>query len=475
MPHNVATDVDANRFEERVVSPDLNVNSGVYAAIDPALRMELTSRGEYEYVGLGASAAAHAREFLQVSAFGRTAPSEDEVADQLFGAAPATVRHPVLGVYQGLYVGYAEEGDYRERGSSGGIATWILAELLRTGRVDGIIHLVPTRNPDVLFEYRISRSLDEVAAGSKSRYYPGQLADVLGEIASRGGRYAVTAIPSFAYEIRLLQRARPEYRKLVPYVIGLICGHQKTANYAAQLAWRSGIAPGDLEYIDFRKKDPSAPASKYLMEMHGRISGEPAVREARQGELLGTDWGHGLFKSNFADFTEDAFNETADIVLGDAWLPRYVDDSAGTNVVIARNPELDHMLRSARDDGRLHLEDCSPEDMLRSQSALVKQSVTELPERFRSIAARGQYVPRARRTPTQPVPFARRQVQRARLVLSRRSHDAWAKAIKANDLNEFDRDLEASLRRYHFWQRMTRLRTAPRRALAKAQRFVARR
>lgn len=37
------------------------------------------------------------------------------------------------------------------------------------------------------------------------------------------------------------------------------------------------------------------------------------------------------------DFCDDVFAETADIALGDAWLPEYVQDGNGTNVVVTRN------------------------------------------------------------------------------------------------------------------------------------------
>jgi coenzyme F420-reducing hydrogenase beta subunit len=152
----------------------------------------------------------------------------------------------VLGRYRGLYAGHASEGEYRMNGSSGGMGTWLLTELLATHLVDGVIHVKPTPGSGSLFGYRISRTAGEVAEGAKSRYYPAHLADVLADAVERGGRYALTAIPSFAYEVRLLQRLRPEYLARIPYVVGLICGHHKTANYALQLAWRAGIRPDEL-------------------------------------------------------------------------------------------------------------------------------------------------------------------------------------------------------------------------------------
>src|SRR5206468_11182672 len=96
---------------------------------------------------------------------------------------------------------------FRPNGSSGGLTSWVAAELLRTGAVDGIAHVAPT-DPAAggLFAYRISRSLDELSAGAKSRYYPVELSQVLREIRERPGRYAIVGIPCFIKAINLLRR-----------------------------------------------------------------------------------------------------------------------------------------------------------------------------------------------------------------------------------------------------------------------------
>jgi len=468
------THASASEFQRRVLDPGLNINSGVYSVLDPALRMRLNIYGEYEYVGLDSSYSGPVDELLRVSAFGNVGPSETEVAMDLFGVEQGVNQQdPLIGNFVGLYAGYAMEGGFRASGSSGGITSWLLSELLTTERIDGVIHMVPSPHGPGLFEYRVSRDPAAVSAGAKSRYYPGHLADVLTEVATLGGRYALTAIPSFAFEVRLLQRERQEYRDLVPYIFGLICGHQKTANYAAQLAWRVGIEPGKLEHIDFRKKDPAAPANRYVTEMRGEINGRSVQKHGRQGELFGTDWGLGLFKSNFSDFTEDAFNETADIALGDAWLPRYVQDSGGTNIVITRNPEIDALLTAAREGGRLHLDDISPQEVIKSQSALVRHTFDELPARYRMIMDRGEYVPPLRRQQQRvQLSLLRGRVQHDRLQISRQSHVAWVKAVEADDLSVFDRELAPLVRRYRRWQRLTRISRLPRRVFAKVWRIA---
>ncbi|KQM82772.1 hypothetical protein ASE68_05435 [Agromyces sp. Leaf222] len=275
----------------------------------------------------------------------------------------------------------------------------------------------------------------------------------------------MTAIPSFAYELRLLQQLRPEYAERIPYIIGLICGHQKTANYALQLAWRAGIHPEDLEEIDFRKKIPGRPSNKYATELRGNVNGQVVTAEAT--ELFGMDWGLGMFKANFSDFTEDAFNETADIVLGDAWLPQYTADSRGTNVVITRSAELHDLVTSASQRGRLKLEIISPKLMMQSQTGLMRQNFQEVSARYNYLAKRGEYVPAIRRPSRKRVSMLRRRIQIERLRTSRVSHDAWLLAVRADDLAAFDRRMEAPIERYRRAQRTERRLRKPREALGR--------
>lgn len=459
-------------FERKILRPSLSINSGVYAAVSPDIAMRLNTRGEYEYFGTSDLwYADHAESLLAVSAFGGVGPAEPEIAESLFPASGGARSHPIIGNYQGLYAGFATEGRFRENGSSGGITSWLLAELLQTGHIDAVIHMVPTPDDATLFDYRISNRVAEVANGSKSRYYPGQLAAVLTEISSTNRRYALTAIPSFAYEVRLLQEIRPEFLERIPFIIGLVCGHQKSATYATQLGWRAGFSPGQVRSIDFRKKDMNAPANRYVAEIIGLQNGKETVRRIRQGSTYETDWGLGLFKSNFSDFTEDVFNETADVVLGDAWLPRYVQDSHGTNIVIARSPEIQDLLLSARSSGRLYLEDLNESDVLESQSALVRHSVVEVHERFEILSGRGEYTPEPRRPAgVRRVGPLRRRIQDSRLDLARRSHDAWLSALAAKDISVFDSEMAHQLQRYRRLQTLIRLRLVPRRVVSRLRR-----
>ena len=87
-----------------------------------------------------------------------------------------------IGRHVSAHVGAAVEAPFRERGSSGGMVSWIAAELLRRGHIDAVLHVHPGTGGAPYFGYRVARSVDDLLAGAKSRYHPVHLAEVLDQV-----------------------------------------------------------------------------------------------------------------------------------------------------------------------------------------------------------------------------------------------------------------------------------------------------
>ena len=270
-------------------------------------------------------------DYEKLCPFGSGAKNEDEIARQIF--SDTCEHNSQVGYYNGVFAGHVDEGEFRKRGSSGGMGTWVLNELLSKGLVDYVVHVKSESAGQDLnsipFKYQVSETLEETQQGGKSRYYPIELSEALQAIRNNPGRYAVVGLPCFIKSVRLLQAQDSILAERIQYCVGLVCGHLKSAHYAESLAWQMGIPPQELEGIDFRIKDASQPANRYSTYAKGS-SGEKVVPT---NQLFGADWGAGAFKYKACDFCDDVFAETADVVLGDAWLPEYVQDSYGTNVV----------------------------------------------------------------------------------------------------------------------------------------------
>src|SRR5215213_11412345 len=81
-----------------------------------------------------------AEEVAKICPFSDAAPNEDAIAAERFPHAPAI--DPAIGRFEAAYVGHVGEPDFRPQGSSGGLTSWVAAELLRSGRVDAVAHVV---------------------------------------------------------------------------------------------------------------------------------------------------------------------------------------------------------------------------------------------------------------------------------------------------------------------------------------------
>lgn len=384
--------------------------------------------------------------------------NESLVAQELYSDVEEIQYDSRIGYYKSLYIGHVLEENYRKNASSGGIGTWIFKELFEKGLIDGVIHVKEDKsNNEKLFSYQISRSLDEIKDGAKTKYYPVELSEVLKVVKETPGNYAVIGIPSFIYGLRLLAKKDSLVRERIKYMIGLVCGHQKSSTFADFMGWQLGFKPGDVTYINFRKKLEGRKSSDYGIEVHGYIDGKYEEKISPTSELLGQDWGQGWFKVYASDYTDDVFNETADLVLGDAWLPEYTKDSGGNNIVIVRNPVLESIIKEAMLDNRVKLDKVNSDKIFQSQAAHYRHTHEELPYRLYKRDKEGVKRPKKRVEAANNLSFTRKKIQDMREKISLSSHIYFKEAVDKDDINYFINKMAPLERKYRNYYRLERL------------------
>lgn len=357
--------------------------------------------------------------------FGRTCPFSPAAADEGRLAAelfPRTrQRDGSLGRFQAAYVGHAAEADFRDRGSSGGMASWVAAELLKKDWVDGIVHVAASENPrrdGRFFRYRISRTEADLRAGAKSRYYPIELSDVLATILAEPGRYAVVGIPCFVKAVQLLRREHPVLHERIRYTLGLFCGHMKSARFVESLAWQMDVRLDEIDRVEFRRKLPDRPASWYNASLTLR---DGRVVDKDWWHMADGDWGAGFFMDAACNFCDDVMAETADVSFGDAWVEPYASDWRGTNVVVVRSPAIASLVADAIEAGRLDLAPVDADFVAQTQAAGLRQRREGLA--YRLARRRKGLQPRKRVAPDpRPCTLRRRLVYRMRFSISAWSH-----------------------------------------------------
>lgn len=362
--------------------------------------------------------------FSRICPFSPTARDEDAIAAARFPDAP--VHDLQIGRHWRAFVGHVEELGFRAEGSSGGMVTWVAAELLRRGLVDAVAHVAPLspERDGRFFGYRLSRTETALREGTKSRYYPVTLADVLREIRAQPGRYAVVGVPCFMKAVHLLRAEEPLLRDRIPFTLGLFCGHMKSAHFLESMAWQLGVPIRALASADYRRKDAARPANWYTAQLTLR---DGSTRQQDWWHLADGDWGAGFFQNSACNFCDDVVAETADIAFGDAWVEPYSADGRGTNVVIVRAPELLAMIEEAIAQGRLRLEPVDAASVARTQAAGLRQRRDGLAYRLRVMPPALR--PRKRVAPGgQHLPLRRKLLYRCRAAISRWSHLVFALA-----------------------------------------------
>lgn len=385
-----------------------------------------------------------------VCPFSDRACNETELARRLFGGH-CKHRDEMLGWWFSTYVGFVRDDSIRQRASSGGIGRWLLAALLRQKLVDACIHV--RGNTDLgtgrlLFEYTVSRSTDEVLSSARSAYCPVEMSAVLKYVLDVDGRYVITGVPCFIKAIRLLQNHVPVLAKRIVFTMGLFCGHLKSRFYAEMLAWQLGVSPTELRWIDFRDKSVSQTAKDKGIVASGIGGGTPKGPRV-VGDLFGAEYGLGFFQYPACDYCDDIAAETADVVVGDAWLPEYIADPRGTSIVVVRRPEIDQLLLDGESRGELRISPIDPARIVESQAGAYRHRREGLAYRIYLDEKAGRWHPRKRVVATRShICGLRRRIYRSRLRLRTKSVEAFLLAKKLGDFEVFRRIMEPLVRQY---------------------------
>ena len=235
----------------------------------------------------------------KVCPFRLTLWNENDIAMDQF-AGDGVSHHDVTGYYRRIVAGHVTLDGYRELGTSGGMTSWMLDMLLSSGEVDGVIHVASTLDapPAAVSKYRISRFVDEVAAGRKSRYHVQTLSEVLAQVREEPGRYAIVGVPCFIKAVRLLAESDEVIRDRIVFTAALVCGHYKSTLYSEYLAWSAGLPLEDVVDIDYRHKEPGRPPNRYSVRVSSRdgtsvVSGVEKIPMADWG-MGSSSWEHAI-------------------------------------------------------------------------------------------------------------------------------------------------------------------------------------
>lgn len=370
-----------------------------------------------------------------VCPFSDASVDESRLGKQLFQPHLPSHDHRV-GFYDAMFAGRITDDALVEKSSSGGLTTWAAAQLMRSGQIDGVIHVDASDADRRLFEYSVSDTVEQLYGKTKSRYYTVSFADAVLKIRGDKRRYLFIGVPCFVKAVRLLCREDEVLRGKISYFFALVCGHLKSPAFAELFAWQIGMEPKELAKFDFRVKNPLKAAPQYSVRAWKKPDGGTVTHSAH--ELYGSNWGHAFFQLKACDACDDVMGELADATFGDAWLPEYDHNWRGTSIVISRSPEISKMLAAGRDAQALQLDDVGVEAVVQSQAGNYRHRWDGLSVRAQDALKKNAWFPSKRIAPgSRRVDFMRKKIVRLREKMAHTSHSAFVHARSRGDLRVF--------------------------------------
>lgn len=277
--------------------------------------------------------------------------------------------HEEVGFFDNAFAGFSQ--DNRSLSASGGLLTWTIEELFRTGEIDraGVVRCERDEVKGYSFVFFEAKNVEEIRTSSGSAYHQVEISALLRHIRQQPGlRWAITGVPCLCSAIRRAMKQSKDLANSVHFILGMACGMYQNRFYTEMLLTASGLQPAQVRDVKYRLKAQSVGAHNY------RFQGATTDKSGMAIEYLGMPYHlgrHAYFRCNACNYCKDVFAEQADACYMDAWLPAYQKDLAGTSLVLTRNPALSRRLEKAAKEGRIDLKSIDIADIVASQKGHV--------------------------------------------------------------------------------------------------------
>ncbi len=307
---------------------------------------------------------------------GRTA----QAARALF---PDACRDEEFGRILRFYSGYSNDPEVRYHSASGGMLSQFATFLLEKGEVDGVVVTRFAESNPLRPQPFIARSADEILQGRSSKYCPVSMDQALTEIMKTRGRYLFVGLPCHVQAVRKLATMHAPFRERIRACFGIYCSGNRSYCATDYLLEAYGIDRIDLRYFAYR--DDGCLGFLKAEDRKGAIHKIPyrdyyrAIRS--------------FFKLRRCNLCMDYSAELADVSFGDLQTEPYSRDTIGTNSVIVRTREMEDLLRHARRESVLTLDELDRHSLYASQRPMLLFKKRKIASRLLLLRALCRRVP----------------------------------------------------------------------------------
>lgn len=250
-----------------------------------------------------------------------------------------------------VVAGWSTNEDIRFKASSGGIITSLLVELLKTGKVDAVLHVCQSEKDASRTEAHLSTSVDEVIECMGSRYAPCSLFENIHQYLAMDKRLAVVGKPCDIAALKAFLKVYPEYESKVKYTFSMMCMGLPSHNATKKMIEFLGAKGMKLSLLRYRGYGWPGMAT---VESEDGYKKECTYIES-WGAILGRET---LFRCKLCP---NGFGEFADVSCGDAWYcrdgePSFENKSNGRSFIFMRTQAGKDLVERAIADGLIEYE-----------------------------------------------------------------------------------------------------------------------
>lgn len=289
-----------------------------------------------------------------------------------------------LGYVHSLYSTHSVQKDVLANASSGGIITQLLLFLIEEKIVDYVsVTQFVCDEQGVHTHTFLTNDKQEILKAQGSKYCPVCFDELIAELHSHEGRVAVMATPCIIAGIRSIERELPNYLKseIILHVANF-CGGFKSFRNIKRLAAIHKVDYNNLK--DFRFRGNGQPGSLRFVENTGKTA------TTQYPLYVGLN---GYSKMLRCHLCPDATGELADIACGDAWIPRFQNDSSTWSMVICRNKQADEIMIQMKNKGLIVTDSVSSDEVSLSQRQNLASKKTRQLSRRKLYIRLGYAVP----------------------------------------------------------------------------------
>lgn len=250
-----------------------------------------------------------------------------------------------------VVAGWSTNKELRFKASSGGVITQLLIALLRYGMIDAVLHVRQDDNNPIRSIACLSKTEEDIAEATGSRYAPCSLFENFAQILSLNIRIAVVGKPCDIAALKQYMKLYPNETKNIKYTFSMMCMGLPSHNATIELVKKMNVEPSMVANLRYRGY--GWPGYATVTDMNGKVNKCTYIQS--WGAVLGR---HTLFRCKLCP---NGFGEFADITCGDAWHcykgePSFNNAESGRSFIFIRSEKGKHLVDRAIKEGLLKVE-----------------------------------------------------------------------------------------------------------------------